>query len=178
MQNLNVLKNIESSDQKGLKEIKLTLKSKAYQLNLSSLEILSKIRNSFYGFESQRLQLGTDEVKLWIRYDNRDRNSIYDLENMRIIHFDNSYRLGDLVNLNVERDLISIDHLNGKRSVQIDADLLNPKIDNPISITGNIEEFIFLRLNLFIPQLNTLLKVKLDHKKKRVVQLKNQVLSY
>ncbi|GIS08834.1 MAG: hypothetical protein CM15mP112_09460 [Flavobacteriales bacterium] len=102
MRNLNVLKNIESSDQKGLKEIKLTLKSKAYQLNLSSLEILSKIRSSFYGFESQRLQLGTDEVKLWIRYDNRDRNSIYDLENMRIIHFDNSYRLGDLVNLNIE----------------------------------------------------------------------------
>ena len=66
---------------------------------------------------------------------------------MRIIHFGNSYRLGDLVNLNIERDLISIDHLNGKRSVQIDADLLNPKIDNPISITGNIEELFFLILN-------------------------------
>ncbi|MAR20752.1 MAG: RND transporter [Flavobacteriales bacterium] len=153
MQNLNVLKNIVSSDQKGLKEIKLTLKSKAYQLNLSSLEILSKIRSSFYGFESQRLQLGTDEVKLWIRYDNRDRNSIYDLENMRIIHLDKSYRLGDLVNLNIERDLISIDHLNGKRSVQIDADLLNPKIDNPISITGNIEEFIFSEIKTVYPSI-------------------------
>ena len=153
MQNLNILKNIESTDQKGLKEIKLTLKSKAYQLNLSSLEILSKIRSSFYGFESQRLQLGTDEVKLWIRYDNRDRNSIYDLENMRIIHFDNSYRLGDLVNLNIERDLISIDHLNGKRSVQIDADLLNPKIDNPISITDNIEEFIFSEIKTVYPSI-------------------------
>ena len=32
MQGLEMMKNIESSDQKGLKEIKISLKSKAYQL--------------------------------------------------------------------------------------------------------------------------------------------------
>ena len=54
----------------------------------------------------------------------------------------NNYLVGDLVDIKIERDLLSIDHLNGKRSVQIDADLLNPKLDNPITITANIEEFI------------------------------------
>ena len=41
--------------------------------------------------------------------------------------FDNLPKNIKIVDINIERDLISIDHLNGKRSVQIDADLLNPK---------------------------------------------------
>ena len=142
MVNLNVMKNIESTDQKGLKEIKLSLKNKAYQLNLSTAQILNEIRSGFYGFESQRLQIGTDEVKIWIRYTKEDRNSIYDLENMRINFMGNSFLVGDLVDVKIERDLLSIDHLNGKRSVQINADLLNPKLDNPNVIASNIEKFI------------------------------------
>ena len=153
MISLNVMKNIESSDQKGLKEIKLKLKNKAYQLNLSTAQIMNEIRNGFYGFESQRLQIGTNEVKIWIRYNEQDRNSIYDLENMRINVLGNNYLVGDLVDINIERDLISINHLNGKRSVQIDADLLNPKIDNPIVITSNVEEFINSNIKTIYPSI-------------------------
>jgi multidrug efflux pump subunit AcrB len=153
MINLNMMKNIESSDQKGLKEIKLKLKNKAYQMNLSTAQILNEIRNGFYGFESQRLQIGTDEVKIWIRYDKEDRNSIYDLENMRINIMDNNYLVSDLVDIKIERDLLSIDHLNGKRSVQIDADLLNPKLDNPITITANIEEYINSNIKSIYPSI-------------------------
>ena len=153
MISLNVMKNIESSDQKGLKEIKLKLKNKAYQLNLSTAQIMNEIRNGFYGFESQRLQIGTNEVKIWIRYNVQDRNSIYDLENMRINVLGNNYLVGDLVDINIERDLISINHLNGKRSVQIDADLLNPKIDNPIVITSNVEEFINSNIKTIYPSI-------------------------
>ena len=153
MQSLNLMKNIESSDQKGLKELKITLKEKAYNLNLTTAQILNEIRQGFYGFESQRLQLGTDEVKIWIRYEENDRNSIYDLENMRINHLSNSYLLSDLVDMKLERDLISIDHLNGKRSVQIDADLLNPKIDNPNIIVSNLEDYIKLNIKNIYPSI-------------------------
>ena len=153
MVSLQLMKNISSSDEKGLKEIKLILKNRAYQMNLSTAQILNKIRNGFYGFESQRLQIGTNEVKIWIRYNEKDRNSIYDLENMRINLMGNNFLVGDLVDIKIERDLLSIDHLNGKRSVQIDADLLNPKIDNPLSITANIEEFINSNIKTIYPSI-------------------------
>ena len=153
MVSLQLMKNISSSDEKGLKEIKLKLKNRAYQMNLSTAQILNKIRNGFYGFESQRLQIGTNEVKIWIRYNEKDRNSIYDLENMRINLMGNNFLVGDLVDIKIERDLLSIDHLNGKRSVQIDADLLNPKIDNPLSITANIEEFINSNIKTIYPSI-------------------------
>jgi multidrug efflux pump subunit AcrB len=153
MNNLNILKNIQSSDQKGLKEIQLTLKNKAYQMGLSTSDILNEIRKGFYGLESQRLQIGTDEVKIWIRYSKEDRNSIYDLENMRIKLSGNSFFVSDLTDIEIKRGLISIDHLYGKRSVQINADLLNPKIDNPIKITSEIEEFINSNIKTMYPSI-------------------------
>ena len=153
MESLNILKNIQSSDQKGLKEIQLTLKNKAYQMGLSTSDILNEIRKGFYGLESQRLQIGTDEVKIWIRYSNEDRNSIYDLENMRIKLSGNNYLVSDLTDIEIKRGLISIDHLYGKRSVQINADLLNPKIDNPITITTKIEEFINSNIKKMYPSI-------------------------
>ena len=153
MVSLQLMKNISSSDEKGLKEIKLKLKNRAYQMNLSTAQILNKIRNGFYGFESQRLQIGTNELKIWIRYNEKDRNSIYDLENMRINLMGNNYLVGDLVDIKIERDLLSIDHLNGKRSVQIDADLLNPKIDNPLSIISNIEKYINSNIKTIYPSI-------------------------
>ena len=154
MKKLDVMKNIESSDQKGLKEIELTLKKKAYQLGLSTSDVLNEIRKGFYGLESQRLQIGTDEVKIWIRYSKEDRNSIYDLENMRVKLDGTSFLVSDLTDINIKRGLVSIDHLYGKRSVQINADLLNPKIDNPITITSEIEEFINTNIKTIYPSIN------------------------
>tara|TARA_B110000881_G_C18604015_1_gene537977 strand:+ start:1750 stop:4935 length:3186 start_codon:yes stop_codon:yes gene_type:complete len=153
MENLDVMKNIESSDQKGLKEIELTLKNKAYQMDLSTTDILNEIRKGFYGLESQRLQIGSDEVKIWIRYSKQDRNSIYDLENMRVKLNGKSYLVSDLTKINIKRGLISIDHLYGKRSIQINADLLNPKTDNPITITSDIEEFIKTNIKTIYPSI-------------------------
>ena len=153
MESLDILKNIQSSDQKGLKEIQLTLKNKAYQMGLSTSDILNEIRKGFYGLESQRLQIGTDEVKIWIRYSKEDRNSIYDLENMRIKLSGKNYLVSDLTDIEIKRGLISIDHLYGKRSVQISADLLNPKIDNPITITTEIEEFINSNIKKMYPSI-------------------------
>ena len=153
MTKLDVMKNIQSSDQKGLKEIELTLKKKAYQMGLSTNDILNEIRKGFYGLESQRLQIGTDEVKIWIRYAEQDRNSIYDLENMRVRIGKQNFLVSDLTDISIDRGLISIDHLYGKRSIQINADLLNPKIDNPITITSELEKFINTAIKPIYPSI-------------------------
>tara|TARA_B110001452_G_scaffold266438_1_gene273312 strand:- start:7197 stop:10382 length:3186 start_codon:yes stop_codon:yes gene_type:complete len=154
MNQLGTMKNIQSSDQKGLKEIELKLKNKAFQMGLSTNEIMNEIRKGFYGLESQKLQIGTDEVKVWIRYSKEDRNSIRDLEQMRIKLLNKDYLVKDLTEITIKRGLVSIDHLYGKRSIQINADLLNPKTDNPITITSSIEEFINTEIKTNYPSIN------------------------
>jgi multidrug efflux pump subunit AcrB len=154
MNQLGTMKNIQSSDQKGLKEIELKLKNKAFQMGLTTNEIMNEIRKGFYGLESQKLQIGTDEVKVWIRYSKEDRNSIRDLEQMRIKLLNKDYLVKDLTEITIKRGLVSIDHLYGKRSIQINADLLNPKTDNPITITSSIEEFINTEIKTNYPSIN------------------------
>ena len=148
------MKNIQSSDQKGLKEIELKLKNQAFQMGLSTNDIMYEIRKGFYGLESQKLQIGTDEVKIWIRYSKEDRNSIRDLEQMRIKLKGQEFLVKDLTDIKIKRGLVSIDHLYGKRSIQINADLLNPKTDNPITITASIEEFINTEIKTNYPSIN------------------------
>ena len=38
-----------------------------------------------FGFQAQRFQRGQDEIKVWVRYDKKDRSSIKDLDDMRIV---------------------------------------------------------------------------------------------
>ena len=43
-----------------------------------------KFGKGFFGEEIQRLQKGTDELKVWVRYPLDNRKEIGDLEKMRI----------------------------------------------------------------------------------------------
>jgi len=45
---------------------------------------LNQIRQGFFGQEAQRVIIGTDEIKIWVRYPLEDRNSTYDLFEMKI----------------------------------------------------------------------------------------------
>lgn len=134
------LKNVESSDQEGILELNINLKSKARALGLSYREIIGEIRKGFFGREVQRLQQGIDEVKVWVRYDKANRSSIGDLEEMHITVAGQEYLVKDLVNIQRSRGIVSYDHIDGKRSVTVSADLLNPKKDNPNQIQSYVQQ--------------------------------------
>ena len=142
MDKLGKLKNIESTDEKGMRELNLKLKEKANSLGLSYGEIMSEVRKAFFGREVQRLQKGIDEVKVWVRYDKNNRNSIGDLENMHINLKGNEYLLKDLVTIEDTRGVVAINHIDGKRSVTVTADLINPKVDNTNVISSYIKDEI------------------------------------
>ena len=125
MKEMGKLKNIESSDQKGMLELNIKLKNKAYSLGISYNEVISEIRNGFYGYEVQRLQRGLDEVKVWVRYDKEGRNSIGDLENKILRIKGRDYIAKDLVKIEQTRGVIKYEHLDGKRMVKVEADLLD-----------------------------------------------------
>lgn len=124
------LKDITDSDQDGLREVNIRLKEKAYQLGLQTQDIVNQVRQGFFGAEVQRLQRGIDEVKIWVRYGKKDRSSVEDLGEMRI-RVDNGntrqeFPLEELAEFSIERGLIAINHLDTRREVRIEADLLDP----------------------------------------------------
>ena len=118
------LKDVVDNDPAGIKEIKITLKENAYLLGLNLQSVMAQIRDGFFGFQAQRFQRGQDEIKVWVRYDKKDRSSIKNLDEMRIIAPNGSrIPFSEIANYSIERGDIAINHLSGKREIQVTADL-------------------------------------------------------
>jgi multidrug efflux pump subunit AcrB len=73
------------------------------------------------------LQRGLDEVKVWVRYDLEDRGSVKRLENMRIRTASGmQIPLNEIAEYEIERGIVAINHLDGRREVRIEAELDDP----------------------------------------------------
>ncbi|MFT4753959.1 MAG: multidrug efflux pump subunit AcrB [Salibacteraceae bacterium] len=122
-----LLKDLTDNDPEGIKEIKITLKENAYALGFTLNDVISQVRSGFFGSEVQRFQRGQDEVKVWVRYELAERTSLQQLDDMRLVNVKgNRVPLREVANYEIDRGEISINHLNGKREIRIDADLKNP----------------------------------------------------
>ena len=124
LENNPLLKDVTDNDPAGIKEVKITLKDNAYVLGLNLQTVMAQVRSGFFGFQAQRFQRGQDEIKVWVRYDKKDRSSIKNLDDMRIITPAGArIPFSEIANYVIERGDIAINHLEGKREIQITADL-------------------------------------------------------
>ncbi len=132
MENNALLKDITDNDPQGIKEINIKLKDKAFLLGLNTQGVMSQVRNGFFGFQAQRFQRGQDEIKVWVRYDEENRSSINRLDEMKISTPDGSLiPFQEIATYTIARGQISINHLDGRREVQILADLSDPTESAP-----------------------------------------------
>jgi multidrug efflux pump subunit AcrB len=123
---LPMLRDVVDSDRPGNREVVLKLKDKAQLLGLTMQDVVGQVRQGFFGLESQRVQRGEDEVKIWVRYAEDERASLRDLEDMRIRTADGrQLPLSELVSYHIERGIRAINHLDGKREVRVEADMAN-----------------------------------------------------
>jgi len=143
-----LLKDIGDNDPAGIKEIRLELKESAYLLGLDLRTVMSQVRSGFFGAQAQRFQRGQDEIKVWVRYDRENRSSINDLDAMRIVTpTGERVTLKDIANYSIVRGDVAINHLEGKREIQVYADLKDPRTSNT-DILDDIK-------TVFIPQLQS-----------------------
>ncbi len=122
------LKDITDSNIPGKREINIQLKPQAYVLGLTHNDITSQIRQGFFGEEVQRLQIGQDEVRVWVRYPEENRKSLGQLEQIKIKTVNGEeYPLTDLIEYETVRGVVSIKHLNGARENRVEAELANSR---------------------------------------------------
>ncbi len=133
----------------GIKEINIELRESAYTLGLSLREVMRQVRSGFFGTQAQRFQRGQDEIRVWVRYDRINRESINDLDKMRIVT-PTGQRVPfiEIATYNIKRGEESIRHLNGQREIQINADLKDPK-GSPTEIISDIKNKIMPEISSF-----------------------------
>ncbi len=122
-----LLKDITDNDPEGIKEINITLKQRAHAMGFTLNSVISQIRSGFFGYQVQRFQRGQDEIKVWVRYDLDERSSLQQLDDMRLVNSSGDrVPLREVANYSIERGEISINHLDGKREIRVDADMKDP----------------------------------------------------
>ena len=129
MLNRDDLKDVTDNNQKGMQEVEIELKPRAFQLGFTHASLMNQIRQSFFGAEAQRLQKGRDEVRVWVRLDERDRQSIGDLEAFRVADLSGALiPLTEVADVRLGRGITAINRLYGQREVQVSADLAGPQV--------------------------------------------------
>jgi multidrug efflux pump subunit AcrB len=118
--------NVKDNMPPGRMEVNISMKPQAEMFGVTKGEVLSQIRQGFFGQEAQRIIIGTDEVKIWVRYPKEDRNSLMDLENMRIKNATGAaIPLNEICDFDYGRAPESLKRRNGQRIIKIDAESMD-----------------------------------------------------
>ncbi|MFB1002301.1 MAG: efflux RND transporter permease subunit [Pseudomonadales bacterium] len=144
----------KSSLNNQVDELKLGIKPSAEALGLSLSDLGSQVRDAFYGIETQRIQRGTDEVKVMVRYPRDDRKSLADLDSMFIrTDAGDTVPFYSVAEITSQPSYASIEKINGRRAVNISA-----KVDklnfNPDAISRQIMDNDFPKLLTQYPSLH------------------------
>lgn len=92
---------------------------------------MTQVRENFFGAQVQRLQRGQDEVKVWVRLDEKDRGELWDLEELLITTAQGDVALRELATYTIERGTVNINHLDGQREFRVESDLSSPNGSAP-----------------------------------------------
>lgn len=115
------LYNVTDNSQLGSQEIRIRLKSNAYTLGLTQASLMRQVREGYYGGLAQRIQDGKDEIWFYVRYPEKNRETIGQMENMLIRTPKGNYPLSTVADMTMGRSLSMINGYNGQRVIRVDA---------------------------------------------------------
>jgi multidrug efflux pump subunit AcrB len=143
LENNVLLKDVTDNDPAGIKEIRLELNEGAYALGLNLRDVMTQVRSAFFGAQAQRFQRGQDEIRVWVRYNRSDRSSINNLDDMRILA-PNGQRipLKEIASYEIVRGDVAINHLEGRREIQVSADIKDVKKTSATDIMAEVQNEI------------------------------------
>jgi len=123
--------DIESDQDGGMREIDLRLKPEARTLGLTLEDLAGQVRAAFFGAEAVRVQRGREDVRVYVRLPEEERDSIADIERFRVRVPGGFTSLGAVAEVEFARAPSVIRREDGRRQVVISGEV------NEDVISGN-----------------------------------------
>ena len=138
--------DINDSFVPGKEEMRLRLKPSGKALGLSLGDIALQVRGAFYGSEALRIQRGKDEVKVLVRYPDKERQTVTSIEDMRV-HTRSGLEIPfkEVADVKTERGYTTIRHHDLMRIIEVYAD-----VDESIA---NANELRHILMSKIMPRL-------------------------
>lgn len=133
--------DIYNNLEKGKMEFKLTLKESASRWGITLADLARQVRQGFYGEELLRVQRGTDEVKVMLRYPEEERRSFSDIRDMRIrTRSGAAIPFSEVAEVEIGRGFSQIRRLDQEPIITITADIDDTKA-NAKEVNASIMKF-------------------------------------
>lgn len=117
------LLDIRDTYSEGKRELKVSLKDNARSLGLTASDLGRQIRYAFYGAEAQRVQRDKEDLRVMIRYPKEERESLGNLESMRIVAPNNArIPISEVADLEYGIGYPAISRLDRQRTINVQAD--------------------------------------------------------
>jgi multidrug efflux pump len=118
------LVNINSDYEPVRPELSIEVdRDQAQQLGVSTSEVAMAVRGAIQGFEAGKFRVGKDEHNIMVRLDPETRETFTGIDRISIPHQGSQIPLTSVARVNQQANLASIRHLNGKRTIQVWAEL-------------------------------------------------------
>ncbi|NCN85394.1 MAG: efflux RND transporter permease subunit [Sphingomonadales bacterium] len=115
--------DIESDQDEGLTEIQLRLKPEARSLGVTLQDVALQVRAAFFGSEALRVQRGQEDMRVYIRLPEAERNSIVDVERFRVRVPGGEVPLATLADVSFGQAPAIIRRTDGRRITTVTADI-------------------------------------------------------
>ncbi len=127
-----MVSDIDDGSAQGKRQFDITLTPAGHRMGLTPGTIAAKIRNAYQGVEAVKNQRGRNEVTVRVRLAGEERNSETAFENYVLNTPNGEIMLRDAVETVKGRAYTVISRSNGRREIQVTADV------NPQSLSENI----------------------------------------
>jgi len=152
-------------------EFHLDIMPEAESLGLTRYALGNQVRHAFYGAEAQRIQRGTDEIKVMVRYPKADRELTSSLSNMFIrtpqgdeVPFDT------VAKLDINQGLLKTTHINFQRASEVTAEADRARVE-PSKVMEEVEKNVLPPLLKKYPGLSYGISGMADEERKLGVSL-------
>jgi multidrug efflux pump subunit AcrB len=116
--------DITDSYSDGKQALQIKLKDEAFMLGLTRQQIVSQVREAFYGYEVQRIQRGRDDIRVMVRYPELDRRSIHSLDQFLVSNAQGErIPLSQIAYLVPETSPATISRIDLNRTISVRADI-------------------------------------------------------
>jgi len=140
---------------RGQRELELELLPQARNFGLARQDLAQQARAATFGTEAVRIQRGREEVRVYVRLPQDERDSLEDLADYRIRPPGSraSIPFGEVARINYGSAPSTIDRRDGRRIITVTADVL-PGVTTGSEVTATLQREVLPELRQEIPSLD------------------------
>ena len=138
--------DVRSNLDEGFRELQLELKPAARTLDLTVGHFASQVRAAFFGTEALRVQRGREDVGVYVRLPEEERNSAADVEGYLVRTPGGEVPLGQVASAGFARSAATIHRMDGRRAVTVTADV-DPALATGTEVNRSLDDGILERLS-------------------------------